>query len=53
MSIERFLYGLGFAMIDWVEATVSLFSLGLYHPGWSMAYCAAYTKWWIQRKRKS
>lgn len=48
--VERFLYGLGFAIINWAEATVALLTLGLYHPGWTMSYCATYTKWWIQRK---
>lgn len=36
--MNRFLYQLGFAVVDWPTATACLCTLGLYIPDWPMRY---------------
>ena len=38
--MNRFLYQFGFAIIDWLSATVCLCTLGIYIPDWPMRYVA-------------
>lgn len=43
-----FHYSLTFAVINWLEATVSLLALGLWSPNWVMRYAG----WYVQRHFK-
>jgi len=40
--MNRFLYALAFAVIDWFETTVSLLALGQYRPAWAIRFAAWY-----------
>jgi hypothetical protein len=45
---SSFLYRFGFAIVNWLEATVELFLLGQVSLGWVMNYAA----WYTLRKRR-
>lgn len=36
------MYSLAFAVVDWLDASVGLLTLGQYRPGWDMRFAAWY-----------
>lgn len=36
------LYSFAFAVVDWIDASVGLLTLGQYRPGWDMRFAAWY-----------
>lgn len=50
-SRHTFLYELGFAAVNAAEALVLFLTLGIYSPGWVMAYAAWHTRRSFRRKQ--
>lgn len=44
MKRYPFSYLLAFAVINWLEASVSLATLGLWSPRWLIRFCAWYAR---------
>lgn len=47
------LYSFAFAVVDWLDASVGLLTLGQYRPGWDMRFAAWYALRSFKLKQKT